>query len=427
MDSQEKNPWTSDSDSQMNATNLFGFSILGGVLAIAIGTFIENIWLNIAAPLGIMAYYAYVLNQDESDVLSIEQKADSVYYMGFIFTLVAMTASLVMLARGEGDMNIRSVVDNFGLALATTIFGLTIRIIWLQISSQSDRDNDLILKEKLKKMTTRLHEETERIVSSMTALSSQMNSISDPLQENFEKLTRAFDLSDKINNNLSELNASTEIISDNFQSLAGSIEALNPEFSKLNQNVEKAVKVPTTIHEDLARIGDSSKKLITDFTNLSDSAEGLNPQVSELSNKLELSIDYVKGSIRSLEEGLEPQVSELSTKLALSIDYVNDAIRSLEETIRTNKELLQTNKSFLEENIAHSQNLIIQIHSSLSESAESIKAGNKAIQENLEDSAKRIANTPEPVSQEQEIKRLNEAIDKLNTLAESKDSETKTD
>ena len=87
------------------------------------------------------------------------------------------------------------------------------------------------------------------------------------------------------------------------------------------------------------------KKLITDFTNLSDSAEGLNPQVSELSNKLELSIDYVKGSIRSLEEGLEPQVSELSTKLALSIDYVNDAIRSLEDTIRANKELLADKQS----------------------------------------------------------------------------------
>lgn len=398
MDSQEKNPWTPDSDSQMSATNLFGFSILGGVLAIVIGTNIENIWLNIAAPLGIMAYYAYVLNQDESDVLSIEQKADSVYYMGFIFTLVAMTASLVMLAQGEGEMNIRSVVDNFGLALATTIFGLTIRIIWLQISSQSDRDNDLILKEKLKKMTTRLHEETERIVSSMTALSSQMNSISDPLQENFEKLTRSFDLSDKINNNLSELNASTEIISDNFQSLAGSVEALNPEFSKLNENVEKAVEVPATIHLDLAKIGNSSKKLITDFTNLSDSAEDL-----------------------------EPQVSELSTKLALSIDYANDSIRSLEETIRTNKELLQTNKSFLEENIQHSQNLIKQIHGSLFESAESIKAGNNAIQDNLKDLVDRIADTPYPVLQEEQIKQFKKAVDRLDQLVESSNEEKKTD
>ena len=398
MVEEEKNLWNQDNKPEMSPTNLFGFSIVGGLAAILIGTYLDNIWINIAAPIAIMTYYASTLSQDKTDILSIEQKADSVYYMGFIFTLVAMTASLVVLAQGEGAMNIRAVVNNFGLALVTTIIGITIRIIWLQIDSQSDRDNDLILKEKLKKMTTRLHEETERIVSSMTALSSQMNSISGPLQENFEKLVRSFDLSDKINHNLSELNASTEIISDNFESLASTVESLNPEFSKLNKNVEKAVEVPATIHLDLAKISDSSKKLITDFTNLSDSAEEL-----------------------------EPQVSELSTKLALSIDYVNDSIRSLEDTIRTNKELLATNKSFLEENINHSESLINQIHASLSQSAESIKAGNKAIQENLEDSAKRIADTPEPVSQEKEIKRLNEAIDKLNTLAESKDSETKTD
>ena len=398
MAEEDKNIWDKDEKTEMSPTNLFGFSILGGITAIIFGTTSENMWINIAIPLAVMAYYSYTLNQDETDVLSIEQKADSVYYMGFIFTLVAMAASLWVLAQGEGAMNIRSVVGNFGLALATTIFGLTIRIIWLQISSQSDRDNDLILKEKLKKMTTRLHEETERIVSSMTALSSQMHSISGPLQENFEKLTRSFDLSDKINHNLSELNASTEIISDNFESLAESVEALNPEFSKLNQNVEKAVEVPATIHEDLGRIGTSSRKLITDFTALADSAEEL-----------------------------EPQVSELSTKLALSIDYVNDSIRSLEDTIRANKDLMQTNKEFLEENIDHSETLINSIHASLAKSAESIKAGTQAIQENLQESARRIADTPEPVSQENEIKRLNEAIDKLNTLAESKDSENKTD
>ena len=152
MAEDEKNIWDKDEKTELSPTNLFGFSILAGIAAILIGTNIENVWINIAVPLAVMAYYSYTLNQDDSDVLSREQKADSVYYMGFIFTLVAMTASLVVLAQGEGEINIRSVVDNFGLALATTIFGLTIRIIWLQISSQSDRDNDLILKEKLKKM-----------------------------------------------------------------------------------------------------------------------------------------------------------------------------------------------------------------------------------------------------------------------------------
>lgn len=115
MAEEEKNIWDKDEKPELSPTNLFGFSILAGIAAILIGTNIENVWINIAVPLAVMAYYSYTLNQDDSDVLSREQKADSVYYMGFIFTLVAMTASLVVLAQGEGEINIRSVVDNFGL------------------------------------------------------------------------------------------------------------------------------------------------------------------------------------------------------------------------------------------------------------------------------------------------------------------------
>ena len=58
-------------------------------------------FINFGVPLGIILYYAYIVNKDKSDALSIEQKADSVYYMGFILTLFAMTASLVALAYSE--------------------------------------------------------------------------------------------------------------------------------------------------------------------------------------------------------------------------------------------------------------------------------------------------------------------------------------
>ena len=84
-----KDPWKSE---PLSPTNLFGFSIIGGIAAIFIGTYISSWVFNIAFPIGIMLYYAYTINKDTSDILSIEQKADSVYYMGFIFTLVAMTS-----------------------------------------------------------------------------------------------------------------------------------------------------------------------------------------------------------------------------------------------------------------------------------------------------------------------------------------------
>ena len=123
----------------MNSTNLFGFSIFAGIASIFLGTYFSNWILNIAIPIAIMLFYSWKINKDASDTLSIEQKADSVYYMGFILTLVAMTSSLVALAYDDA-LQFNAIVINFGLALATTILDLAIRIMWLQLSSQDLAD-----------------------------------------------------------------------------------------------------------------------------------------------------------------------------------------------------------------------------------------------------------------------------------------------
>ena len=142
---------------------------------------------------GIMLYYAYTVNKDKSDSLSIEQKADSVYYMGFILTLVAMTASLVALAYDD-ELRFNAVVINFGLALATTILGLAIRIIWIQLSSKSLSDAESILKERIIRRSQDLQDQTEKVVGSMTALSNQLSKVAEPLQNNFERLTKTMDI-----------------------------------------------------------------------------------------------------------------------------------------------------------------------------------------------------------------------------------------
>ena len=92
-----------------NPAQLFGYSIILGGISIIFGTwfgiyfrelssgtfFISFLsfmagFINFGVPLGIILYYAYSVNKDKSDALSIEQKADSVYYMGFILTLFAI-------------------------------------------------------------------------------------------------------------------------------------------------------------------------------------------------------------------------------------------------------------------------------------------------------------------------------------------------
>ena len=76
-------------------------------------------------------------------------------------------------------------------------------------------------------MSNALYANNERIVSAMTALSSQMEDVTEPMKENYEKLTRSFDISDQVNKKLVDLNINLEIASDNVQDLAEQIETLN--------------------------------------------------------------------------------------------------------------------------------------------------------------------------------------------------------
>ena len=69
-------------------------------------------------------------------------------------------------------------------------------------------------------MSNALYANNERIVSAMTALSSQMEDVTEPMKENYEKLTRSFDISDQVNKKLVDLNINLEIASDNVQDLA---------------------------------------------------------------------------------------------------------------------------------------------------------------------------------------------------------------
>jgi len=224
----------------MNSTNLFGFSIFAGIASIFLGTYFSSWILNIAIPIAIMLFYSWKINKDTSDTLSIEQKADSVYYMGFILTLVAMTSSLVALAYDDA-LQFNAIVINFGLALATTILGLAIRIMWLQLSSQDLEDAEGRLKDKILKRAQELQDQTEKIVGTMTALSNQLNKVSEPLQANFSQLVTTMNISDGITTKLQQLEQSTHSAAQSLQIIASMAESLAKSSSDLNGAIDTEV------------------------------------------------------------------------------------------------------------------------------------------------------------------------------------------
>lgn len=276
----KKDPWNSGS---MNPTNLFGFSIVAGILTILVGTYYSNVVINIVFPVGIMFYYAYTINKDATESLSIEQKADSVYYMGFILTLVAMTASLVALAYDD-ELRFNAIVINFGLALATTILGLTIRIIWLQLSSQDLADAESILKERILRRSQDLQDQTEKVVGSMTALSNQLSKVSEPLKNNFDRLTQTMEINEGAINKLRHLDQSADSAAQSLRLIANLAERMAVSTSELKRSVD---------NDTLDKI--DSLKL---------SAREARPKIEELDSEISTSINSIRESLDSLQDSI---------------------------------------------------------------------------------------------------------------------------
>lgn len=308
----DKDPWNTE---PLNPTNLFGFSLIGGVVTIFLGTYISNWIFNIIVPIGIMLYYAYTINKDISDTISIEQKADSVYYMGFIFTLVAMTSSLVALAYDD-ELRFNAIVINFGLALATTILGLAIRIMWLQLSSQSLSDAESILKERILRRSQDLQDQTEKIVGSMTALSNQLNKVSEPLKSNFDNLIMTMDINDDISFKLKELDKSADSAAQSLRLISTLTQNLAISSSELKKTVDE--------------------ELLQSVTNLKSSIIEVNPQVNELDNEISRSIVTIKESLGILQSN----------------------IKKTDEMVATSKSNLEQNQSLFQKFSSSFKNLL---------------------------------------------------------------------
>jgi hypothetical protein len=83
-----------------------------------------------AVPVLIMIAYALLLGGARLLRLRDDQSGDNLYYMGFLFTLTSLAVSLYQFsAIGSAEQ----IVQNFGIAIASTIAGIALRILFNQM------------------------------------------------------------------------------------------------------------------------------------------------------------------------------------------------------------------------------------------------------------------------------------------------------
>jgi ElaB/YqjD/DUF883 family membrane-anchored ribosome-binding protein len=77
-----------------------------------------------------MIAYALMLGVARLFRLRDDQSGDNLYYMGFLFTLTSLAVSLYQF---DAAKSAEQIVQNFGIAIASTIAGITLRILFNQM------------------------------------------------------------------------------------------------------------------------------------------------------------------------------------------------------------------------------------------------------------------------------------------------------
>ncbi len=163
---------------------VFAALTFGGMIFIwTAKTFEWNTYVVTAVPICLMLFYFGLSFVANGLRLHNEQAGDNLYYMGFLYTLSSLGVSLY---RFSDAASIDDIVRNFGIAVTSTIVGITLRILFNQMR-RDPLDIERSVRHELAEMTRRVRTELD---SSAREFSSYRRTSSEMLSEGFEEIAR---------------------------------------------------------------------------------------------------------------------------------------------------------------------------------------------------------------------------------------------
>lgn len=335
--------------SLLSIRKLFVGAIIAGGLLIFASVFWGNAFFAMLFPLTVMAVYISITLKGDVD-LPKALIGDSYYYLGFIFTLIALVASLLTL--GDGEISIGSVVGSFGAALLTTVVGLTARLIITTFSAESADHRERLeqeIEKSLDRFTVQVETMTTRVVQSVTTIASETDSalkknlaLQDDTRKKFTDLVRKATASIEhsvgdIDKRLSQIKIDPDIITKNvtnaFQGISDSLTSAVESQQALNNAIHGSLKQIDMFnaHASKAVLGEISSSTAALNKSLSKQAEIFKESLDAIANSVLLSL----GDVKDIKEGLQEQWQA-------SIKTLNDETGQLSQTVQKTHQALQT-------------------------------------------------------------------------------------
>ncbi len=361
---------------------------------------IETIWVTIGAVV-LMFCYALIIGKAGTGRLRADQAGDNCYYLGLIYTLASLSYAIFTF---DPDGIATTVVQGFGIALATTIVGLILRVFFSQGRPDLENTEEEIrlemtdavarLKGELNTAVRDLHDFSQRVqqvltevhTSAVTSIESFSKASVSGMQEVSEAASTA------IRDEANDFALRSKRYSTTFDSLLTKVERHGELFDDIatiqehltissvsigtvaNETKSAMEALLTTSHSARAS-ADETQSSVVAATALAErllaSVNSLQTHIAATNAASEQRLQEViaapTAAAEAAVEGLTRATLALESHLSQLAATHHDTHSSIAASAKQAAELVELQNTALAAELAHSRELVTKVHTSLAD------------------------------------------------------------
>lgn len=372
----------------------------GGSLFIVVAKILGVPALLVAiAALCIIIAYAFIVQRSGTGRLRGDQAGDNCYYLGLIYTLASLAYAIFTFDPAD---TATTIIQGFGVALATTIVGLILRVYFNQ-SRPDLAESETSARLELAAASGKLKTELSRSVVSMNDFSRQTRQSLEELREEVivsiqrtreaaetavqesarEATASVSDHADAAVARTKKVSTATDKVIGGMERHADSLEgwaASHEIISNSLRSIETAATTSQTVLEHLvgqsdriaelhAASAERANDLKSATTALHGQIEGLARATSALEASLSERIEAVQGIPQSVAtsaiNGIEAAIERIRGDLSSIVETQSQTVADLAAQARNGAETAARHNGALEAELAKSRDNVAKVHSAL--------------------------------------------------------------
>jgi hypothetical protein len=291
-------------------------------------------WVVTVAILGVMVAYTLVVLRLPALRIRIDQAADNAYYLGLLFTLISMARALhdfgvstAAPADSVARSSIEAIIANFGIALASTIAGIFLRLLLQQMRidpAEIESVTRLELADASKAVRAKLDIVAIEIGQFHDELRQRSADLANQLAAEMVKMVEAVgaQLAEGTKHTLSAIGVLQVELADGAKHTADSGRAVIDEFVRAVDRLKSIEPPPLTLSRRLTaltkrfdEVGAGAEGVLLTLDRAAGSAEAATQRVEKMSKVVEKQLGDLERSHRTVVVQLQEAVKHASSAL----------------------------------------------------------------------------------------------------------------